>query len=169
MKNNLIILSDIHGLSEQRWINNYIKALKPNYNIELFDSCQLADVSTASDKEKRHHAFVNGGIEKAVQHLNSKINVHTSILGFSIGGTIAWKAALQNSKIQQLVLLSATRLRYETSSPHIPIGLYYGENDQFKPKEDWFEQFDLKLNIIQGAPHEFYRENKAIAIVSALL
>lgn len=169
MKNNLIILSDIYGLSEQDWINNYVEALKPNYKITLFDSCQLAGLSTELDKEKRHQAFVNGGIEKAVQSLNSKVTTDTAILGFSIGGTIAWRAALQNPKIKQLVLLSATRLRYETSKPNIPIRLYYGKKDQFKPQEDWFQQLDLKSTIIRKAQHEFYRENRAIALILSLL
>ena len=56
---------------------------------------------------------MNSGIEIAVQTLLNKEKGEIKILAFSVGGTIAWKAALKGLKVSDLVAVSSNRLRYE--------------------------------------------------------
>ena len=65
------------------------------------------------------------------------------ILGFSIGGYIAWKAALEGLKVRNLTAVSATRLRFETTKPDCKIALIYGEHDTFQPSIDWYNRIEL--------------------------
>src|SRR5699024_6562092 len=89
----LLILSDLHGLYNNSWIPLYVKALKNEFEISVYDTCKLAEIEpNITSKEKRHQAFINGGIGKAVDNLRKHKHHLPFIVGFSIGGTIAWKA-----------------------------------------------------------------------------
>ena len=66
-----------------------------------------------------------------------------SILAFSIGGAIAWKYGLKSQKIDSLICVSSTRLRKEVEKPKGKIALYFGEDDAFKPKREWFHNMEL--------------------------
>ncbi|MEL6944601.1 MAG: alpha/beta hydrolase, partial [Bacteroidota bacterium] len=70
--------------------------------------------------------------------------VEVSILAFSIGGTIAWKAALKGLKIKSLWAFSATRLRYEVERPNIPIQLFFGQKDEYRPSSNWFDRREIE-------------------------
>ena len=41
----LYVISDLWGFSEADWFNRYKELLKPYYNLELFDSRQMGQVS----------------------------------------------------------------------------------------------------------------------------
>ena len=93
--------------------------------------------------------------------INKEI-VLVSVLGFSSGGLIAWKAGLTDLKIQNLYAVSSTRLRYETDKPLGTIDLFYGKHDNYKPDNNWFEKLELKEYNFENEEHELYK-NKAIA------
>ncbi len=144
----------------------YSEGLKKNYTLQVYDSCQLAGISTMhSTPEERHRKFITGGIEKAVQNLVSKVSTKAFILGFSIGGTLAWKAVLNGLTSPGLFLISATRLRYEKEKPAVPIQLYYGENDRYRPKNSWFTKMALQPQTVARKGHAFYRHKKMAALL----
>lgn len=169
-KPELIILSDLQGLEGNQWINLYLKELKNEFKIFLYDSCKLAEINRLIvDKEHRHREFIKGGIVKAVSNLMGEKHHNSFIMGFSIGGTIAWKATQSGMPNKALYAISATRLRYEHSRPKTHIQLYYGGSDPFKPSAKWLDTFALTPQIIEGN-HEFYRhENAKKQIVSDVL
>lgn len=171
MKNTLLILSDIYGLEGQDWMEYYKRGLASEFNLYLFDSCTLAGLpKTTTAIEERHDRLIHGGISKAVHKLFQKAPPEALILGFSVGGTIAWKAALQGLKNRGLILISATRLRYEESLPPTPIDLYYGEKDPYRPQASWFQKMTLKPHLLPRKDHEFYRrKNEAEFLMSTLL
>jgi dienelactone hydrolase len=159
MKPRLIILSDLWGKEKSGWVSAYIELLKDKFEIQYYDCCELGIIDKINyTEENLHSQFVNGGIEKAVQHLLKAEKNQINVLAFSIGGTIAWKAALQGLNIRSLFAVSSTRLRYEDEIPNGAIKLYYGENDSNVPNENWFQKHSIDFKIIKKKEHGFYTE-----------
>lgn len=153
----LILLSDLWGAKKSGWIENYTTLLDKHFDIRYYDCCELGEIDlTDYSEENIHQQFLNGGIEKAVENLLKKEKEVISILGFSIGGSIAWKAAYQGLKVDNFIAVSSTRLRYEDERPRCNIELYYGENDQYQPETDWFNNFKLNPKIYKNETHDFY-------------
>lgn len=158
MKPRLIILSDLWGKHDANWVKNYTNPLSKYYDIHFYDACELGEIDTTDYIElKLHQQFVNGGIEKAVLNLIDIEKNEISILAFSIGGTIAWKAGLSGLKINKLIALSSTRLRYEVNKPKCDIQVIYGELDKNKPTQEWLSEMSVYNEIIPNANHDFYK------------
>lgn len=159
----LIILSDIYGETNAEWMNEYKTRLQESFQIEVYDCKELAGIRS-TEVSHVHNEFLNGGMEQAVKALNSLNLYPTAILGFSIGGTIAWKYAMTRS-VASLHLVSATRLRNEVEKPLAAISLYYGENEASGPTSDWFDKMNLSPEIVLDAGHECYKEIRTIELV----
>lgn len=155
----LILLSDLWGKEKPNWILQYTIVLEKYFDVKYYDCCELGGISKNElSEENLHQQFVNGGIEKAVKQLHKIESNVFAILGFSIGGTIAWKASLSGLKAEYLFVVSSTRLRYETEKPEVPtkIELFYGEKDTFKPDKKWFEQMKIKETLYLNEGHGLY-------------
>ncbi|MFK7785199.1 MAG: hypothetical protein AB8B56_08785 [Crocinitomicaceae bacterium] len=159
-KPQLYILSDIFGSSEKEWMKEYVRELSPFFEITSFDSRELAGIHTLPQSEV-HAEFVNGGIDSAVENLHKIWSVPDAILGFSVGGTIAWKYAQQIPNLR-LYLISATRIRNEEVQPPCSVHLYFGELEEHGPKREWFENHDLIPIVIKAEGHECYKVNHLI-------
>ena len=158
----LIILSDLLGNRKTNWVNAYIDLLKHKFQIQFYDCFKLAEIDTElTDKDTIHQQFIEGGIEKAVEKLLQKEKDEISIIiGFSIGGLIAWKAILSGLNACYVCAISSTRLRYETRKPTVLIDLFFAENDPYKPDEKWFEFMQLDKVIFKKENHEFYMKQE---------
>ena len=169
LKPRLILLSDIWGKTNSEWISYYIDYLSAHFDIEFYDVCELAEIDRAKfTTEEVHQKFINGGIDFAVQQLLEQETA--MVLGFSIGGSIAWKASLIGMKTSHLFAISSTRLRYETEKPKTEISLIYGSLDQFAPDADWFEKMKISPKVFQNEEHEMYRTREiAIEICNQIL
>lgn len=166
MPNQLIILSDLWGFSKSDWIQLYIQKLTPFFDIKVYDSCQLANIDTSNyTQENLHQQFIKGGIDRAVHQLLSIETDKITILAFSIGGTIAWKAGLLGLSIGDFYAISATRLRYEENVPNTNIRLFYGKKDVYQPKQSWFESHHLDKIIFENEGHECYQKPNCIEII----
>lgn len=160
MKKRLVILTDLFGLQNADWLYAYSLYLQDRYQVQVYDTQELAELPSSLIKEKEvHDYFVEQGIEKAVENLLKQEKESFSILAFSIGGTIAWKASLQSSLIEKMTLVSSTRIRFEANSPTIPFTLYFGEQDSFRPSQEWVEKQDKsnKTAIIPSQKHTMYQ------------
>jgi hypothetical protein len=159
MKIKLLILSDLWGFDNSPWIKNYKALLNPDFQLIFYDSCELAGIDKTDLTEKELHSqFKNGGINNAVNKLLQLENEEVNVLAFSIGGTIAWKAALKGLNINKLYAVSSTRLRYEIKRPDCDIQLIFGEKDQFLPEHIWFKKLNLEPEIIKNENHEIYKK-----------
>lgn len=159
MKKKLIILSDLWGREKSEWLIIYTQILRVNFDIVYYDCCELAKIDKSDyTEEKLHKQFVNGGIEKAVEALLKIEKDKVNILAFSIGGTIAWKFGIKSDKIDSLICISSTRLRYETIRPNGKIMLCFGDKDVFKPQIKWLDHMMLNYNILSNKEHQFYKE-----------
>ncbi len=159
MLKRLVILSDLWGEKKSEWLINYTQVLKEYFNIVIYDCCELARIDKSSYTEKSlHNQFVNGGIERAVKELVKIEKNSVNILAFSIGGTIAWKFGIKSNKIDSLICLSSTRLRYESIKPKGKINLYFGSKDNFAPSLKWYVDMSLDYHDIKNRGHHFYRE-----------
>jgi dienelactone hydrolase len=161
MKPRLIILSDLWGKEKADWVAGYVELLKDKFEIQYYDCYELGEIDiTNYTQESIHSQFVTGGIEKAETNLLKAEKNQISILAFSIGGTIAWKAALKGLRVKNLFAVSSTRLRYENEIPNGIIKLYYGENDSNIPSDNWFEKHSIDFEIIKNKEHSFYTEKE---------
>ncbi|WP_017258654.1 hypothetical protein [Pedobacter arcticus] len=158
MKPKLIILSDLWGKANFEWTAYYITILKKHFEISYYDSCELGDIDTLNYTEDNlHQQFNNGGIDKAVENLYKLEPELSIVLGFSVGGYIAWKALLNHKMTNHIFAVSSTRLRKETTKPNGKINLFFGENDIYKPNNEWFKTLALKKQLIKNEGHNFYR------------
>lgn len=161
------MLSDLWGTSKSDWFVQYEMILKSHFEMVFYDCCKLAAIDLSDfSEDKIHHQFTNGGIERAVQALLENEKGNVDVLGFSIGGLIAWKAALEGLKVGHLFALSSTRLRYEEKKPSCSIHLFYAENDKYKPTEEWFRKQNIAVNIYKEQEHCFYSNNEIALEVS---
>lgn len=157
----LLILSDLWGSQKSTWVSEYSRVLQDNFQIQYYDCLELAEIKdTNASQETLHKQFINGGIDTAVNALLRAEKSEVKVLAFSIGGTIAWKAALQGLKIKSLVAVSSTRLRYETIVPKADIKLIYGANDPNIPQLEWMKNYHLNVEIIKGKDHDLYTESE---------
>jgi hypothetical protein len=166
MKPRLIILSDLWGKEKSNWVAGYEDLLRDSFDIQFYDCIELAEISTVVfTEENLHNQFLNGGINSAVRNLLRNETGEVSILAFSIGGTIAWKAALKGLKISNLFAVSSTRLRYEVETPNCRIRLYYGEQDNYIPDVSWFRNFKIVPEINKNKSHFLYVEKDFIHLI----
>lgn len=163
MKPKLLIISDLFGFENSTWIKRYLVLLESHFQLQLYDSIELAEIDkTNLSPDQLHSVFVNGGIEKAVKKLFSLEKEEVNILAFSIGGTIGWKAGLLGLDIKHFYAVSSTRLRYESMKPNSIINLIFGENDINKPDKAWFLGLNLKGEILKNGNHEIYRTHQVM-------
>ncbi|GAA3726687.1 MULTISPECIES: alpha/beta hydrolase [Flavobacterium] len=156
-KPRLLLLSDLFG-DNPEWIQNYIEILELKFDVQYYDVLKLAQIDSSSEEKEIHNQFLNGGIEKAVNCLLDFEKEEVAVLGFSIGGTIAWKASLKGLKATQLVAVSSTRLRFETGIPSCKVKLYYGDKDMNKPDQEWFMRLKMESQIFENQNHNLYEE-----------
>ena len=163
MKKEIIVITDIWGMNNSEWIEQYVLSLKSNYNVSIIDSHKLGLINASNLSEKAiYEQFINGGIDRAVEKLVNQIPSVYSVIGFSIGGLIAWRACLQGFKVETLIAVSSTRLRYEKVKPDCNIFLIYGQEDKLKPDKNWFKTLNVNHAIIERQEHELYKDSKIV-------
>ena len=170
IKTKLVILSDLHGLEKSNWVKNYVEVLDKKFIVKCYDCCELGEINLVEVTEENiHKHFLNGGIEKAVENLMLFENKEVYILAFSIGGLIGWKAGLLGLKVKSMLAISSTRLRNEIEKPNFNIELYFGKLDEFKPKNYWFENFEIKEQLIDEEKHDFYKKAEITTKMTKLI
>jgi len=156
------------GKRKSTWWPWYLDSLKKHFDLHCYDACELGNIDLSIYEEKAiHRQFVHGGIEVAVSHLLQQEKYKVHLLAFSIGGTIGWKAIQQGLKVASFCAVSATRLRYENEKINTPTQLFYGANDPYRPRQDWFDQHHyLHKEIIPSQGHAVYTLEKTAQYVS---
>lgn len=165
-RNVLIIISDMHGYDKDS-IPHYMRYDLDNYDCRYYSVKQLAQIKNSI--QDAHSQYVEHGIQSAIKSLLELQFEAVSVLAFSIGGTIAWKAALSGLKIKSLIAVSSTRLRLEINKPDCDIKLIYASNDPYKPSQNWFYEMALEPIIIEGAGHDIYKQLEIRKIISEIL
>ncbi len=167
MKPRLIILSDLWGVQKSEWLQEYDKILSSDFDVNIYDSCALGEVDLSIATEIGiHEQFINYGITTAIKNLLTTETQKVNVLAFSIGGVIAWKAALKGLQVDNFYAISSTRLRYETQKPYCQIKLYYGGNDIHKPNKEWFEKMNVKNEVHLDYDHQMYAMSDCVYKVS---
>ncbi|UTW64894.1 hypothetical protein KFE94_09375 [bacterium SCSIO 12643] len=152
-KPRLIILSDIWGNSNPEWAQN----LTAYFQVRHYDCRSLAELPDSLTTENEiHQYFVHKGIQKAVAKICLLETMPIHIIGFSLGGVIAWKASLGDLKAKHLFCVSSTRLRLETQKPDASISLFFGEHDIYAPNKEWYAHHQIIPNIIPNQDHKVY-------------
>ena len=154
----VLVLSDINAWPTFK----DFQIIKPQGSIEFKNILELADTPNHfSSIDQRHQYLVEEGINKAVKKL-LPMSEFDMVFGFSVGGTIAWKACVEGMSCNKLVCVSSTRLRYEINRPKVLVKLIFGENDEYKPKLEWFDRMKLDRELYPNGGHEFYTTKKGL-------
>jgi pimeloyl-ACP methyl ester carboxylesterase len=170
VKPRLLLLSDLFGGESPEWIKSYSKTLASKFDVHYYDVLKLGGINASDcDESGIHSQFLKGGIDRAVQTLLDFEKEEVTILGFSIGGTIGWKASLLGLKVKQLVAVSSTRLRFETEIPNCKIKLYFGENDRNKPNAEWFSDLNVSNYVFENQEHQLYLIEKNTVVICSEL
>jgi hypothetical protein len=165
-KPRLLILSDLFGGENPEWIKYYTEIVEPKFDIQYYDVLKLGEIDTSDFNEKKiHKQFLETGIDKAVENLLNLEKEKVIVLGFSIGGTIAWKASLKGLNIFQLIAVSSTRLRFETEAPNCNIKLYFGRKDLNLPNLEWFLDLKISNQFFENQDHKLYLEEKNAVVI----
>ena len=163
MAERLVIISDMWGVKKGLWITSYLGYLQHYFDITFYDSQALAHLDVqVLNQENIHRAFVEGGIETAASHLLKKEHKPAHYLGFSMGGSIAWKANLLGLPMKSLYTISATRIRNETKFPNCKTTVLFGDTDNCRPKAAWYNTANLNSELIKGFGHNMYNDEKII-------
>lgn len=167
MAEKLVILSDMWGAKKGLWITSYLGYLQQYFDITYYDIQTLANLDvTVHTTDNVHRAFTEGGIDTAVAHLLKKETEPAHYLGFSIGGTIAWKAGLMGLPMKSIYTVSSTRIRAEENRPECKTTALFGDTDMYRPKLSWNEKVGVKSELIKGFGHTMYTDEKIIGKVS---
>ncbi len=157
-KKELVILSDLWGSKQSEWLALFKALLSPKFDITFFDACKLGAVDTSLYSEDHlHRQFVDFGIETAVNNLLKLTHSPKIYIGCSIGGTIAWQAALKGLPVERLITISSTRLRKETTKPDCQMQLYFGKDDPYQPSLSWYKRMSIENFQILDGGHNIYK------------
>ncbi len=167
MSEKLVILSDMWGAKKGMWITSYLGYLQQYFEITYYDIQQLSNLDVAvQTTDNVHRAFVEGGIDVAVAHLLKKEKEPAHYLGFSMGGTIAWKAGLKGLPMKSLYAVSSTRVRAEVEKPDCDTTTLFGDKDVYRPALSWYDKVGVKPQLIKGFGHTMYNDDHIINKVS---
>ena len=163
MKPRIAIISDLWGFNNDPYVNIYIEKLYNHFDVDLIDAQLLGDIRPSLDEPEIHTQFVESGIQLAADRL-VKADIHFDLLiGFSVGGTIGWKAIADGAKIDSLITISATRIRKEIIPLTKPVEIYFGELEEHGPSKDWFDSKGLTSKIIKKKGHQIYKDEDFIS------
>ena len=158
----VLLLSDLWGHLDALWADSFKNILDPSYLIEFIDMVKLGNIDTSiPDETLLHKQFLKTGISRASRALLNMVNLTDIVIGCSIGGVIAWKAALQGLSLKKMICISSTRLRYEKHSPDVSTKLIFGKDDPYKPDDNWFDSLSVDYKTVAGG-HEIYKNNQII-------
>ncbi len=158
----LILLSDIHGLKNSNWMKDYQKILATEFEVQTYCVLELAGINPSLPVKEKHALLINGGMEKAAKELVQKEKGFVTVIGFSIGGSIAWKAALLGWEVGCLYAISSTRIRKEEIKPKTEIKLIFGAEDSNTPDELWYQKMEIIPKVLLEKRHDLYMENDFI-------
>ncbi|MCO5233010.1 MAG: hypothetical protein M9888_04675 [Chitinophagales bacterium] len=170
-KLSIVLLSDLWGIYTSDWWLIYKNILGEKFKIIELDSRTIAKVPEHLKNEKDiHHFFIEEGIQNAVKYISQSTLKEVAIIAFSIGGTIAWQALLNNQEVHYLFAISSTRLRYERIIPKVETLLFYGEKDIYQPDKRWYQQHQISPIIFQNESHDFYMKSQnAVNICNTII
>lgn len=160
--NKIVLISDIHGMENSPWMKRYQRILSSEFEVQTHCVLQLAGIDSDLDKMETHSKLVNGGIDKAVNELLIQLPENALLLGFSVGGVVAWKCIANGYKAPIVFCLSSTRLRKESIKPESDFKLVFGEMDEYKPNDEWFVQMQLMPKLLAKEGHDFYLKESFI-------
>jgi len=171
MKERLLLISDLWGFQNSQWMDLYIDQLSQDFEVSIFDCYLQSEIDPAHTSEAAiHQYFLKEGIAICSKKLAQISIKKTSILAFSIGGTIAWKTALKGVEFNTFFAVSATRLRLENKRPTGNIHLFYGTEDNSRPNEAWFEQNNISYTLFYEKKHNLYmNSDSCTSICSSLI
>ncbi|ODN42596.1 hypothetical protein [Piscirickettsia litoralis] len=126
---SLLIISDLFGIDHIKQDNHYLQEVSQQYSQlgyqhYIYSAPELAKIKHSHQltEQELHCQFIHkNALEKAAENLVNDRSSYDLAIGFSIGGTMLWQAALKNSGLcRALICISSTRLRYEKSRPYMP-------------------------------------------------
>ena len=121
--------------------------------------------NTSLQKDQIHNQFVQFGIQRGAQYLLNQHQDTKKIIGCSVGGVIAWNAAIQGLKLDLLVTISSTRLRYQTHRPDCQIFNFFGKDDLYRPDTNWMNEIGKHSSEVMDGDHFIYKTEDKVKYI----
>lgn len=170
MKERLLLISDLWGFQNSDWLELYLGQLEQHFEVSIFDCYVQSDIDlTLTSETAIHQYFIKQGMTICSEKLAEITQNKTSILAFSIGGTIAWKTALKGIQFNLFFAVSSTRLRLENKRPTGNIHLFYGTHDNSRPTDAWFTENNISYTLFNDKKHNLYIEQDCIQTLCSSL
>ncbi len=168
MGERLVIVSDMWGAKKGLWITSYLGYLQQYFDMTYYDCQQLGDLDVlVQTTENVEQAFLNGGVDTAVNQLLLRERKTANYLAFGTGATIVWKAAVKGLSVSSIYAISPEAIGNEEMKPAVPVTLVYGSLDRNRPGADWCAGQNLYPEIIEHFGNTLYTDEKIIKKVSA--
>lgn len=163
MAEKLVVVSDMWGTQKGLWITSYLGYLQQYFDIEFYDSRELAQLEgDFASADEIYAAFIDGGMDSAVSQLLLKEQTESHYLTFCAGGTITWHAALKGLPVKSLYAVSPIDLEDQSEGPDCPVRVLFGENDLKVSGTEWMIQTGAQVETISNFGHDMYSDEKII-------
>ncbi len=152
------------GEQDSEWFSMWKAMITDKTRLTFYDSSKLGRVILKQrSPDQIHNQFVTFGIDHAVKALLAAEHNAKICIGCSVGGVIAWRAALQGLRIDKLITISSTRLRYEVETPLCQVENYFGEHDPYKPNTAWLSTIGKVTSTLIPGGHDIYAQQAVIS------
>ena len=135
MSQRLVMVSDVSGSRQDKWITTYLAAFHPHFEITYYDLQELGKVSLKPDSlacmreafEKEGWALAQRNFLKAERAAGANETVY---LGFGLGSKMIWSSVSEELKAKSLWLVSSPEVGPADHVGLIPSYFYFGGQDR---------------------------------------
>lgn len=134
MSQRLVLVSDVSGTREDKWITTYLGALHPHFEITYYDLQELGRTRLPStDLCQMRQDFMESSWAVAQKSFleaeQARSKEETVYVGFGIGSKMIWETAPSQLAAKSLWLISSPDLPAADHVGVVPAYFYYGGED----------------------------------------
>jgi hypothetical protein len=153
---NVFVVTDIHNQPTRgQCLSTRLDNSPGVIRLALNELCNRPDLA---GEALHRHLFHFGGMDDAVGALKQTISEDAVGLGYSAGGTALWRASAAGCSFCSVFCISSTRLREELAIPS-PNHVFFGAEDEGKPKSHWLETVPDQFTTFTGVGHGYYLQS----------
>ena len=164
MSQRLVMVSDVSGSRQDKWITTYLAAFHPHFEITYYDLQELGKVSlTPASLPRMREQYENEGWALAERNFlkaeEAAAKLETIYLGFGLGSKLIWNSVAKGLHVKSLWLVSSPELGPADHVGLIPSNFYFGEQDKCE-KSAMRADDQNRLNIVPHFGSSMYMDEE---------
>lgn len=161
-----LLITDIFGLPAPD--HPVISCLEKHADLTTLQPADLANMPQLVGEELHQFLFEKGGFETAATRISTLEPQFDIAIGFSVGGSLIWRACQEGLETQTVFCLSSTRLRKEKSKIKPVSHVFFGALDENRPDNEWLRSYPDFYLIGRHEDHGFYNIHESHLLQRAL-